>query len=79
MEVKEPKTAADRLSVRVQEAARLTGIPASTLRTAIHEGRLRAVRYGGNRQRGRYVIALEDLRAFLDRGKSHGNPGRSDR
>jgi excisionase family DNA binding protein len=54
-----------RLTLTVAEVAETTGLHQRTVRRHIHSGRLKSVLVGGRR-----LVRVEDLRRFIDGGKS---------
>lgn len=67
----------ERLSYRLGEVSRLTGISVTSLRGAIRAGRLKVVQVGTGRLRRRYVVLKDDLRSFLMASRIDQHAGRT--
>ncbi len=59
-----------RLALTPREAAEALGTPEPTLRDLMRRGDLAFTSYGRGRHKGRYLLAVEDLRAWLARNRT---------
>jgi len=55
----------ERIALRPREAAEALGVPEQTLRDAMRRGELAFSTYGRGRSKQRYLLAPDDLRAWL--------------
>ncbi len=65
-----PVESVPRLALTPREAAVALGIPEPTLRDLMRRGELAFTSYGRGRHKGRYLLAVEDLRAWLGRHRT---------
>ena len=69
MKGEDSKIRATPLAVTYSTASELTGVPANTLRDHVSRGELAVIQYAKGKHRGRYVLLIEDLRAWLIRNR----------